>query len=187
MTGVEQPTHAVEVEPGPQERSVARRSPSRPPALLAWLASAVTVSVIAVAQSLRGAGGGALRAAGVCLLLAAGVLIFWPLYLLARHGGGGGQALVRIRCVVRRGPYAVTRHPQYLGYTLLAWGFALLSGHWAAYLLAAASAALFYLQALQEERYCLAQFGQAYEAYRRRVPRYNIILGIVRLLREVGR
>jgi protein-S-isoprenylcysteine O-methyltransferase Ste14 len=80
----------------------------------------------------------------------------------------------------------VARHPQYLGYTLLSWGFALLSGHWVAYVLGVASTMLFYLQALQEEGFCLAQFGQTYERYRQRVPRYNILWGIARLLRGGG-
>lgn len=183
MTESEQPITTDDRGTQPQRRAPA---PVDPPALFAWLASAVTVALIVLTQFLPHGGGRVLRIAGVCLLLPAGILIFWSLYLLARHGGRDGQALVRTHCVVRRGPYAVTRHPQYLGYTLLAWGFALLSGHWVAFLLAVAGAALFYLQALREERYCLARFGESYEQYRRRVPRYNALLGIARLLRGGG-
>lgn len=157
------------------------------PVLFAWLASAVTVVLIVATQFLPQGGDPILRGAGACLLLLAGVLIFWPLCLLTRHRGREGQAHMQARCAVRRGPYAVARHPQYLGYTLLAWGFALLSGHWIAFLLAMAGSTLFYLQALREERYCLAQFGESYQQYRRRVPRYNAVLGIVRLLRGGGR
>ena len=39
-----------------------------------------------------------------------------------------------------------------------------------------------YLQAVKEERYCLTQLGEPYEQYLRRVPQFNLILGIVRLL-----
>jgi hypothetical protein len=67
--------------------------------------------------------------------------------------------------VVDRGVYAITRHPQYLGYMLLACGFALLSQHWLAILLAAVCVTCFYLQAVSEEEYCLAQLGSAYERY----------------------
>jgi len=163
------------------------RCPPQPPKLFAWLASAVTISLIIVTQFLPRGSGPALRGAGVCLLLLAGAFVFWPFYLLAKHGGQDGQAYMQASCVVRQGLYAVTRHPQNPGYTFLAWGFALLSQHWVAFLLAMAGSALFHLQAVREERYCLARFGEPYEQYRRRVPRYNIVLGIVRLLRGGGR
>jgi len=183
MTEIGTRVQTDEAASTPQVRSPSGHTLPRPPALLAWLASVVTVSVIVATQFLPCSGDPALRGAGVCLLLPAGVLIFWPLYLLAKRGGREGRGYVQAGCVVRRGPYAVARHPQYLGYTLLSWGFALLSGHWLALVLAAAGSALFCLQALQEERYCLDRFGEPYERYRRRVPRYNVVLGIVRLLR----
>ena len=88
--------------------------------------------------------------------------------------------------VVDQGLYAITRHPQYLGYIFLACGFALLSQHWAAFLLAAAGSTFFYLQAVREERSCFARFGEPYEQYLWRVPRFNIVLGIVRLLQRGG-
>jgi protein-S-isoprenylcysteine O-methyltransferase Ste14 len=158
----------------------------QPPKLFAWLASVVTVSLIIVTQFLPRGDDPVLRSTGVFLLLLAGVFIFWPFYLLAKHGGQDGQAYMQASCVVDRGLYAVTRHPQYLGYTFLAWGFALLSQHWAALLLAAVGSTFFYLQAVREERYCLARFDKPYEQYRQRVPRCNVILGIVRLLRGGG-
>jgi protein-S-isoprenylcysteine O-methyltransferase Ste14 len=169
-------------ETGPQRQTDVPDG-ANPPALFAWLAAAVTVGLIIATQFLPRSDGRLLRAVGVCLLMLAGLLIFWSFCLLAKQGGRGSQALVRARCFVRRGPYAVIRHPQYLGYTLLSWGFALLSGHWVAYALGVASSAFFYLQALQEEAYCLPQFGATYDQYRQRVPRYNILWGIARLWR----
>jgi protein-S-isoprenylcysteine O-methyltransferase Ste14 len=119
----------------------------------------------------------------VFVLLLAGVFIFGPFYLLTKHGGfKDGRTYMQARIVVDRGLYAITRHPQYLGYIFLVCGFALLSQHWVAVVLAFAGATFFYLQTMREERYCLAQFGEPYEQYLRRVPRFNFILGIVRLL-----
>jgi protein-S-isoprenylcysteine O-methyltransferase Ste14 len=91
---------------------------------------------------------------------------------------------MRTRTIVDQGLYAITRHPQYLGYMFLACGFALLSQHSQVFLLAALGVTFFYLQALKEERYCLARLGEAYSQYLRRVPRFNIVLGIVRLLQR---
>lgn len=170
-----------------QEHIPGDRCLPQPPKLFAWLASAVTVSLIIVTQFLSRGDDPVLRSTGVFLLLLAGVFIFWPFCLLAKHGGQDGQAYMQASCVVDRGLYAVTRHPQYLGYTFLAWGFALLSQHWAALLLAMAGSTFFHLQAVREERYCLARFGKPYERYRRRVPRYNIVLGILRLWGGGGR
>ena len=160
-----------------------------PPKLFAWLASAVTVSLIIVTQFLPRGDDPYLRGTGVFVLLLAGVFIFGPFYLLTKHGGKDGQTYMQARIVVDRGLYAITRHPQYLGYIFLACGFALLSQHWVAVLLAATGVACFYIQAVQEERYCLHRLGEPYEEYLQRVPRFNIILGIVRLLQgqEVAR
>jgi len=155
----------------------------KPPKLFACLASVVTISLIVVTQFLPRGGDPYLRGTGVFVLLLAGVFIFAPFYLLARHGGKDGQSYMRANVVVDRGLYAITRHPQYLGYIFLACGFALLSQHWVAVLLAVVGATFFYLQAVREEIYCLAQFGEPYEQYLRRVPRFNIVLGMIRLAR----
>jgi len=159
----------------------------KPPKLFAWIASAVTVSLIIVTQFLPRGGDPYLRGVGVFVLLLAGVFIFGPFYLLTKHGGKDGQTYTQERIVVDRGLYAITRHPQYLGYIFLACGFALLSQHWVVVLLAVVGATFFYLQAVREERYCLAQLGEPYRQYLRRVPRFNIVLGMMRLLRGGGK
>jgi protein-S-isoprenylcysteine O-methyltransferase Ste14 len=154
-----------------------------PPKLFAWFASAAVISLIIVTQFLPQGDDPHLRGTGVFVLLLAGVFIFGPFYLLTRHGRiKDGQTYMQARIVVDQGLYAITRHPQYLGYIFLACGFALLSQHWVAVLLAAVGSTCFYLQAVREEKYCRAQLGEPYEQYRRRVPRFNFILGIVRLL-----
>jgi len=47
---------------------------------------------------------------------------------------------------------------------LLARGFTLLSQHWFTVLLAILSVVFFYVQAVQEERHCLAQYGEPLHA-----------------------
>lgn len=156
-----------------------------PPRLFAWLASLATILLLVATLTLERGGNAYLRVAGVAVLVLSGVFIFAPFLLLSKHGRGqDGATYMRTETVVDRGLYALTRHPQYLGYMLLATGFALLSQHWLSILLAVAGVTCFYVQALREEKHCLAQLGEPYERYMRRVPRFNILLGTVRLLRR---
>jgi protein-S-isoprenylcysteine O-methyltransferase Ste14 len=153
------------------------------PKLFAWLASVMTIALIVTLQFLPHGSNPYLPGTGVFMLLLAGVFIFAPFYLLTKHGGPkDGQTYLQAGKVVDQGLYAVKRHPQYLGYILLAGGFALLSQHWAAFLLAVLGMAFFYLQAILEEKYGRALYGEPYGQYLQRVPRFNILLGTLRLL-----
>jgi protein-S-isoprenylcysteine O-methyltransferase Ste14 len=152
------------------------------PSFLAWLASALTIALIVVVQFLPRGDHPILRSGGVLVLLTAGIFIFAPFYLLAKHGGAiAGETYMQANQVVDQGLYAITRHPQYLGYVFLAVGFALISQHWGAFLLAIVSTVCFYLQTKLEERYCVAKFGEPYSEYLERVPRFNIILGLCKI------
>lgn len=155
------------------------------PSLFAWLASATTVFLIVAVQFLPRGDHQTLRIGGVMILLAAAVFIFLPIYQLTKNGNlQVGTANMQAKTVVRQGLYASIRHPQYFGYMLLACGFMLLSQHWVAVLLTVFSVAFFYKQAVLEERYCLVQFGEPYARYTQRVPRFNLIQGVWRVLRD---
>ena len=156
----------------------------KPSSLFAWLASLATVSAMLVNLFLPRGDNSTLRGAGVLVVVLASVFIFAPFFLLRKHGGTeDGKTYMQTNTVVDQGLYALIRHPQYLGYVLLAGGFTLLSQHRLAFPLAVTAAACFYIQAVQEERHCLHRLGEPYEEYLQRVPRFNIVLGVVRLLR----
>jgi protein-S-isoprenylcysteine O-methyltransferase Ste14 len=158
-------------------------SNNKTPALFAWIASVATLGVIVATQYLPRGNHPVLRVTGVAVLLLATVFVFWPFHLLAKHGAiGRKQPYTQTTTVVDRGLYAIIRHPQYLGYALLACGFALLSQHWVSCLLAAIGVTCFYVQAVHEERACLARLGRPYAQYCQRVPRFNAILGLARLV-----
>jgi len=164
-------------DPGPRGRSN----------LYAWIASLATFLLLNLVFLLERGPNAPLRIAGTALLLLSAVFMLAPFFQLHRHGGSQpGQSYMQTGAVVDRGLYGLVRHPQYLGYMMLAFGFVLLSQDWLALALAGVGVSGFYLQAVEEEKECLARFGQAYERYRRRVPRFNLVLGLVRRLRQGG-
>jgi protein-S-isoprenylcysteine O-methyltransferase Ste14 len=83
--------------------------------------------------------------------------------------------------VADRGLYAVVRHPQYLGYICLVLGFGAIDPHPLILALAGGAAVFFYIQAVLEERHCLEQMGADYADYMKRVPRFNLVLGLFRI------
>jgi protein-S-isoprenylcysteine O-methyltransferase Ste14 len=148
----------------------------------------VSTVCLIVAQLVLGRGPCApLRAVGVGFLLLSGVLFIPPFFLLARHGKPPAErTYMDTSVVVSSGPYSIVRHPQYLGYIFLSVGFALLSQAWPALVLGALAVALFYALAVEEERQLAARFGDSYLAYCRRVPRFNVLAGLLGAIRGPG-
>ena len=71
------------------------------------------------------------------------------------------------------GPYRYVRHPLYLGSTMAAMGFAIMTSRVSsAVLLGLAFLALYVKQVLNEERGLLKRYGLEYTEYRRGVPRF---------------
>lgn len=69
------------------------------------------------------------------------------------------------------GPYGLTRNPLYLGSSLLAAGFGIMSGSLAgAAFLLAASAIIYPIVIRSEERHLHQKYGRQFEDFRRRVP-----------------
>ena len=125
-----------------------------------------------------------LRIVGLIALLSSPLLFLPPFWALRKWGDTAvDQSYMVTQAVVTRGPYRFVRHPQYVGYMLLAAGFALLKQHWAITLLAPLVLGLFVALAMQEEKVLRARFGQSYTAYCQRVPRFNVALGLIRWIR----
>jgi len=75
--------------------------------------------------------------------------------------------------LVDNGIYGLVRHPQYLGGILALFVTTLLwYPHW-----------LFGLCTKKEEEYLVEKFGNSYEAYMKKIPRMNILVGIIRKVR----
>jgi len=148
-------------------------------------AAVLAFPLLAAAIAIDASGPGWLTAAGVVLLALAVVFIFPPFFLLARHGKPGeGEPFFATTRVADRGLYRIVRHPQYLGYIFLVLGFGALDPHPAILALAGGASVFFYVQAVLEERYCLEALGEEYAGYMRRVPRFNFVLGLLRIAKK---
>ena len=89
-----------------------------------------------------------------------------------REAAGGTFDLERPGSLVTTGPYAVTRHPLYLGWWLVHLGLGVFRG--SAWVLATLPVAILaeHPLVLAEEAELARQFGHDFEAYRSRVARY---------------
>ena len=111
----------------------------------------------------------ALRWIGLGLVVAGVAFSLWAIVTLGRHYDLE-LALHRDHELVKRGPYALVRHPVYSGLALHFAGGCLATGN----LLLIAGTVLvtypaFYLRARAEERLLRERFGDAYAAYAREV------------------
>lgn len=118
-----------------------------------------------------------------CVLWAAGmVLVMAPIVVFPRRGGvARGKSFVHTTKLVDTGIYSVVRHPQYLGGILALFLTTMLwYPHWLFVILGVPGIAVLYASTLMEEQRLIKQFGDEYRDYMTRVPRINIIQGIIR-------
>jgi protein-S-isoprenylcysteine O-methyltransferase Ste14 len=108
---------------------------------------------------------------------------FGPFHLLSFAFIGGGFVLISVAwrvlyeaqrrgALATTGPYAHVRHPQYVGFILVMFGFLL---QWPTLLTLAMFPVLVLMYvrlARSEEREALSRFGEGYERYRRAVPAF---------------
>jgi protein-S-isoprenylcysteine O-methyltransferase Ste14 len=153
------------------------------PQLLDWLAGVALLALIVSDRFLERGTNPILRVLGLLSLILAPVFFLPPFVLLKRHGHvEDGRPFYDTEVAVDRGLYAVVRHPQYLGYIFLTMGFVLLSQNVVTFSFGAVAIVLFYVYTLREEEFCVRHLGSAYEDYCKRVPRFNVMIGMIRYL-----
>jgi protein-S-isoprenylcysteine O-methyltransferase Ste14 len=114
------------------------------------------------------------------------VLVMAPFVMFPRHGGiAKGKSIVHTTRLVDSGIYSIVRHPQYLGGILaLFLANLLFYPHWLFVVLGVPGVLITYFGTIWEEKRLIERFGDDYVAYMERVPRMNIIQGIIRRRRE---
>jgi protein-S-isoprenylcysteine O-methyltransferase Ste14 len=105
--------------------------------------------------------------AALCLLLGLGFSI-----VARRSLGGNWSSTVTLKqehTLTRSGPYRIVRHPIYSGILLAVLGGVIARGEWRDLIALALFVAAFLRKIRIEERFMLAQFGDAYIRYQREV------------------
>ncbi|MGB7062701.1 MAG: isoprenylcysteine carboxylmethyltransferase family protein [Candidatus Zixiibacteriota bacterium] len=154
------------------------------PYVFDWIAGVFTFAIFVLSRFFERGGIPALRWVGVVVLIAALTLAFLPIFTLRKYGQvKKGKSYMDTSVLVDGGIFSIVRHPQYLGYMFFNFGFVLTSQHCVIALLGALAISFFYLHTLDEERFCRKKFGEDYIQYSRKVPRLNLILGVIRLCR----
>jgi protein-S-isoprenylcysteine O-methyltransferase Ste14 len=92
--------------------------------------------------------------------------------VLAAWRERGSGSLEDPAALVTTGVHGLSRNPMYVGFAALHLGLAGLTGNGWMLLTCPVSAALLHRAVLREEALLADRFGEAYEAYRARVPRY---------------
>jgi protein-S-isoprenylcysteine O-methyltransferase Ste14 len=71
-----------------------------------------------------------------------------------------------------KGPYRYSRHPYYVAETLLSMSIAIASVSWVFLMLTVIMSIFHLIAAPAEEQYCLKRYGQDYQEYMNRTPRW---------------
>jgi len=145
------------------------------------IASFLTVCILILAILLGSGQNYIFRLIGLFCLICA--CITWIVSLLTLKKFGqikDGNKYYETNVVVDSGIYALVRHPQYLAYMLFVAGFASLTQSWVIVILAFFSIILFYIHTLAEEKELELKYKGEYKNYCERIPRLNIIGGIMR-------
>jgi protein-S-isoprenylcysteine O-methyltransferase Ste14 len=101
-------------------------------------------------------------------------LVLWGRLVLGKNyfvSTGFGAQLFAGHQLVTRGPFAIVRHPMYVGLALAALGSLLIYSTWTT-LLFAIFAPLVSIRARGEEQALAAEFGEQWQEYCRRVPAF---------------
>ncbi len=95
-----------------------------------------------------------------------------------------GKSYIHTTKIVKNGPYALIRHPQYLGGILFSISITLWNPVWFNLIFSVIIIILIYQWTYVEDKKLIAKFGKEYEVYKKEVPRLNPIIGIIKLLMQ---
>jgi len=104
---------------------------------------------------------------GLPLWLAGNILAVWAIAALGIAPTSGNEGTL-----ICRGPYRLSRNPQYVGFMIGLLGWALISNSALTLTVSIAAIVPLLLVPFAEEPWLLALHGSEYEAYKRTVPRF---------------
>lgn len=129
-----------------------------------------------------------LQYVGGAVLVVGSVLIFLPRFAFRSKGKlEKGRDWTDTTVVVDTGIYSIVRHPLYLGWLLMYVALILLSQHWLTAIIGIPGMVCVYLILRQEDQRLVKKFSDDYKDYMQKVPRINLLVGIIRLVRRRDR
>ena len=124
-----------------------------------------------------------LRIIGIIIWIISAILGWLPIYIFKKKAGvAKGESFVKTSKLIDTGIYSIVRHPQFLAGILLSFAFMLVSQHWLVIVLGIPAIIIFYIGGVEGDRGGVKKFGEEYQAYIKKVPRFNFVLGIIRKL-----
>jgi len=124
---------------------------------------------------------GYLKKIGAITLLFAGYFMFVPFISLSKFGESEkGKSYMDTSKIAQKGVYAIVRHPQYLGYMLLIAGFSCIYQNIISATIGLFIIVLLFLFTMHEEKLLENNFGEEYIQYKKQVPQFNFIWGLVK-------
>ena len=153
---------------------------------LYYIAGALLVLVYSLLWFLDApAGVQLLRYVGGAILVVGIILIILPRFVFRSKGKPEKEKdWIETTVVVDTGIYAVVRHPLYLGWLFMYVALILLSQHWLTVIIGIPGMVCVYLISRQEDQRLIEKFGDEYKDYMQKVPRMNLLVGIIRLVRQ---
>jgi len=123
---------------------------------------------------------------GVGLYVFSGLVFGWLPVIEFRKKGGvrKGKSYIHTTQLVDTGIYSIVRHPQYVTFILWAIAGMFLFQHWIIILLGIPIVPLTYIDMIRADNDAIKKLGEDYKAYRKKVPRANFLLGIIRRYRK---
>ncbi|HEC76737.1 MAG TPA: isoprenylcysteine carboxylmethyltransferase family protein [Thermoplasmatales archaeon] len=126
-----------------------------------------------------------LRYAGWIIFAVGIVLIFLPRFVFRSKGKVKKEKdWTETTVLVDTGIYSVVRHPLYLGWLLMYLAIILWNRHWLTIIVGVSGMTCVYLISRQEDQRLVEKFGDDYKRYVLSVPRMNLLVGVIRLLRR---
>jgi len=97
-----------------------------------------------------------------------------------------GKSYIHTTELVTSGLYAIVRHPQFLAWDFLAVAVMCITQHWSVIVAGAVTIAANHVSMIAAERDLAKKFGDAYREYAKRVPQWNLLIGLWRWARRRG-
>jgi len=116
------------------------------------------------------------------IILITGIIILWKSQRDFKTSGKKieGKSWLETENIVKNGIYSINRHPMYLSFILMALALIFMSQYWLSVIIGTVRILLLYYVIIEEEKVNLEKFGPEYEKYSKKVPRFNIIKGILK-------